>query len=140
MPDACFTVVMRLPFTGHTSAGNEINMGFRRRVRRQPADWIGICHIDGEFADEPRACRVLDVSELGMGIALDHPSGSTLIGHHIAVETHAEGATVIVRLEGAVRNAVPIDDHSVRIGIEFVGLTELEESVVKALGVLSTTP
>ena len=64
-------------------------------------------------------------------------SGSELIGRHVAVETPTFGASVNVQLDGEVRNAVPMDDGSVRLGIEFARLTELEQSVFKALGVLS---
>jgi hypothetical protein len=33
--------------------------------------------------------------------------------------------------------AIPVGDDAVRLGIEFVGLTELEQTLVKALGILS---
>ena len=46
-------------------------MQFRRRVPRQPAGWDGVCQIEGEFAAR---CRVVDISMLGVGITLDHPS------------------------------------------------------------------
>jgi hypothetical protein len=112
-------------------------MEFRRRVPRQIAGWVGHCRIDGDPVDEARECRVLDISEFGVGILLHHPRGSELIGRHVSVETPKQGVSVNIRLEGEVRNAVPSDGGSVRLGIEFVGLTELEQSVVKALGVFS---
>jgi hypothetical protein len=80
---------------------------------------------------------VVDISEFGVAIVLHHPRCSELIGRHIAVETPTFGASVNVQLDGEVRNAVPMDDGSIRLGIEFSGLTELEQSVFKALGVLS---
>jgi len=115
-------------------------MEFRRRVPRQTAGWIGHCRMDGDPVDEARECRVLDISEFGVGILLHHPRSSELIGRHVSVETPEHGVSVNIRLEGEVRNAVPVNDGSVRLGIEFVGLTQLEQSVVKALGVLSDAP
>lgn len=115
-------------------------MEFRRRVPRQTAGWIGYCHIEGEPVDQPRECRILDISEFGVGIALKLPPRSKLVGRHVSVETPTFGASVNVRLEGTVRNSVTTDGGSVRLGIEFVGLTEVELSLVKALGVLSEVP
>jgi PilZ domain len=112
-------------------------MEFRRRVPRQIANWVGSCHIEGEPAEAPRPCRVLDVSELGLGIVIDHPRGSALVGRHVAVETPPMGTSVNIRLEGEVRNAVALDAGSVRLGIEFDGLVELEQSVLNALSFLS---
>ena len=111
-------------------------MEVRRRVPRQIASWIGSCHIEGESAEELRPCRVLDVSELGLGIVIDHPLGSGLIGRHVSVETPPMGTSVNIRLEGEVRNAIALDSGSVRLGIEFDGLAELEQSVLNALSVL----
>ncbi len=111
-------------------------MEVRRRVPRQIASWVGSCHIEGEPAEEPRRCRVLDVSELGLGIVIDHPLGSGLVGRHVSVETPTMGTSVNIRLEGEVRNAVALDSGSVRLGIEFDGLAKLEKSVLNALSVL----
>jgi hypothetical protein len=115
-------------------------MEFRRRVPRQVASWTGVCRIEGESPEQQLECRVLDISELGVGIMLREVRPAELIGRRITVESPTMGNAVNVRLEGEVRNAVPVDDDSVRVGIEFTGLTELEHSVVKALGVLSIVP
>jgi hypothetical protein len=112
-------------------------MEFRRRVPRRLASWVGYCHVDGEPVEQRRECRVLDISEFGVGILFHHPQGSELIGRHVSVETPTFGTSVNVQLDGTVRKAVLKDDGSVRLGIEFARLTELETSVFKALGVLS---
>jgi hypothetical protein len=117
-----------------------VKMEFRRRVPRQIAGLAVRCRIDGEPVVEARECRVLDISEFGVGILLRHQPGSDLIGRHVCIETPKRGTSVNIRLEGEVRNVVRADGRSVRLGIEFVGLTELEQSAVKALGVLSGTP
>jgi len=87
-------------------------MQFRRRVPRQIAGWIGSCRIEGEPANEPMKCRVLDISEFGIGIMLDDPRGSELIGLRISVETPTIGTSVHIGLEGEVRNAAVGDNGS----------------------------
>lgn len=62
---------------------------------------------------------------------------SDFVGQSIAVETPIVGIAANIRLEGEVKNATPERDGSVRLGIEFLGLTDLEQSIVKALGVPS---
>jgi hypothetical protein len=112
-------------------------MDSRRRVPRHVAGWTGFCHIDDEPVDQLWECRVLDISELGLAILLHHPLGVRLIGRRISVKSPTASTSVNIRLEGDVRNAVQVNGDAVRLGIEFAGLTELERTVVRALGVLS---
>jgi hypothetical protein len=114
-------------------------MDSRRRVPRHVAGWSGFCHIDDEPVDTHWECRVLDISELGLAILVQHPRGMHLIGRRVSVESPTASTSVNLRLEGDVRNAVPVGDDAVRLGIEFFGLTELEQTVVRALGILSLT-
>jgi hypothetical protein len=114
-------------------------MESRRRVPRHVAGWTGSCHIDGEPVDQLWDCRVLDISELGLAILLQHPLGVELIGRRMSVDSPTASTSVKIRLEGDARNAVPVGDDAVRLGIEFVGLTELEQTVVRALGILNLT-
>jgi hypothetical protein len=114
-------------------------MDSRRRVPRRVAGWTGCCHIDDDPAGKDWECRVLDISELGVAIVLQHPLGVELIGRRMSVESPTASTSVNIRLEGDVRNAVPVDGDAVRLGIEFVGLTELEQTVVRALGILNLT-
>lgn len=89
---------------------------FRRRVPRQPAGWDGVCQIEGEFAAR---CRIIDISMLGVGITLDHPSPYSLVGRHISVEVPSVGDSTSIRFEGKVANARLTLKTTVRIGIEF---------------------
>jgi hypothetical protein len=114
-------------------------MESRRRMPRHVAGWAGLCHIDGEPEDALRECRVLDISELGLGILLEHPEGVRLVGRRISVESPTANASVSIRLEGDVRYGIPVGSHAVRLGIELAGLTELEQIVVRALGILNLT-
>jgi len=91
-------------------------MEFRRRVPRQPAGWDGVCEIEGEFASR---CRIIDISMLGVGITLDHPSPQALVGRHITVDIPAIGDSASLRLEGRITSARLTLRASVRVGIEF---------------------
>ena len=96
--------------------GRVQQMQFRRRVPRQPAGWDGVCQIEGEFAAR---CRIIDISMLGVGITLDHPSPYALVGRHISVDVPAVGDSASIRLEGKITNAKLTLRTTVRVGIEF---------------------
>jgi hypothetical protein len=107
-------------------------MKLRRRVPRQPAGWNGTCRVEGESADGSRPCRVIDISMLGLGMTFNHPSPSHLVGRRISVEVPAVGDSVSIQLEGRVANAGPTLGGSVRVGIEFDGLSEPELGIATA--------
>ena len=90
---------------------------FRRRVPRQPTVWDGICHIEGESLDEWSECRVIDISMLGIGITLNCPPLSQLVGRHILVDVPA--GEVSIRLEGKITNSTLMRGETTRVGIEF---------------------
>ena len=85
-------------------------MTYNRRVKRLRADWDGICHIEGELDD--RKCRVVDISVLGLGITLDHPSPAELAGRSISVEVPA-----VAQLQGQITHAELVLGGAIRIGV-----------------------
>ena len=97
-------------------------MKHRRRVPRQRTSWEGNCSIEGESPTRSRACRVIDISMLGLGMTLEHSSPSDLLGQRISVDVPAVSDSVSIRLEGVVNNAVPMLEGVVRVGIVFDGL------------------
>jgi hypothetical protein len=111
-----------LPEEAAVQRGSVMHM--RRRVPRQPAGWDGTCHIEGESIEMLRECRVIDISMLGLGITLNHPNTSEVLGRHISVDVAAVGDSVSIRLEGVVTNAQPTLGGAVRIGIAFDGLSQ----------------
>jgi hypothetical protein len=113
-------------------------MKHRRRVPRQSASWEGNCHIQGEFPT--RACRVIDISMLGLGMTLEHSSPSELLGRRISVEVPALGDSVTIRLEGVVNNAVSTREGVVRVGIAFDGLSESEPGTAAVHSKTKTGP
>ncbi len=133
--DVMTTSTNGLPENGREEG--ESIMKYRRRVPRQPAGWEGTCHIEGDAAAGWRTCRVIDISMLGLGITFDDPSPSELVGRHIAVDVPAVGDSVSIRLEGVVKNAVPTDGATVRVGIAFNGPSESELGVATVQGTTS---
>lgn len=113
----------------------------RRRAERQSALWVGRCHMEGEPSDLWRECTIVDVSTLGVGMNLRHPDPIELLGlwqdgalrldasrrMTVHFETDASVETPVV---AEIRNAGSSPDGFVRAGIEFVGLTETQRSLV----------
>ena len=113
-------------------------MEHRRRAPRQPAGWRGLCLVEGESANGWHECRVIDISMLGLGITLHHLAPSQLMGRVLSVEVPALDGRVKIRFEGAIRNAAAqIAEGVVRVGIEFAGLTEANQSMTAVVSVLS---
>jgi hypothetical protein len=104
----------------------------RRRAQRQSAVWIGSCHVEGEPSDVWRDCGVFDFSNFGLGMDLRYPSD--LVGSRVSVRLPV-GASIDVTLTGEVRNAKAGPEGVVRVGIEFVGLSKTERSIVDLLNV-----
>lgn len=102
----------------------------RRRTQRQSAVWIGSCHVEGEPPDLWRDCGVFDFSNFGLGMDLRHPSD--LVGCRVSVRLPV-GTSIDVILAGEVRNAKAGPEGVVRVGVEFVGLSKPERSIVDLL-------
>lgn len=113
-------------------------MDTRRRIPRQAAGWTGTCLIeDDAAAAQWRDCWVLDISMLGLGIALDHRRPFELMDREISVEFPAVGDLVSVRLEGKIKNIEVMRLGLVHAGIEFVGLSAEEQAIAAVLGALT---
>ena len=78
----------------------------RRRAQRQPAVWMGSCHVEGDSSDLWRECGVFDFSTLGVGMDFRHPGSSDLVGRRISVRLPV-GDSVDMTFTGHVRNAKP---------------------------------
>lgn len=105
-------------------------MTYNRRVKRLRADWDGICHIEGELED--RTCRVVDISMLGLGVTLEHPSPAELAGRGISVdvpamaELHGQITHAELILGGAIRIGVRLHEHATAGGSESSQSTTVE--------------
>lgn len=99
--------------------------------------------MEDEPSDHWRECTIIDVSPLGVGMDLRHPDPIELLGlwqegalrldASRRMTVHLETDTSVdMAVAGEVRNAGSGHDGFVRAGIEFVGLTETERSIVEA--------
>jgi c-di-GMP-binding flagellar brake protein YcgR len=109
-------------------------MEFRRRVPRTIVDSWTAWYIDQDDSDSAwKECRVMDISLIGVGLQLLGVQ-SDLIGHQLVVQVQAPvGESVTLRLKGRVVNLGDYPQDMTRAGLEFVGLAEMERSI---LGVL----
>jgi hypothetical protein len=74
---------------------------------------------------------------LGVGITFDHPNPAELSGRLISVNLPGDGSCVNVRLEGEIKNATAAMSRDLRVGIEFMGLSETEQAITAVLSVMS---
>ena len=79
---------------------------------------------------------MIDISMLGLGISLDHPNPSELADRLISVNLPGNGGCVNVRLEGQVKNASVMISRDIRVGIEFVRLSETEQAITAVLSAM----
>jgi hypothetical protein len=109
----------------------------RRRVPRQGVGWPGTYTLEGVTAPEPRECRVLDISVIGAGLEVFGPVPTELMGRRVDVEVKSpSGGSVTIRMAGEVRNVSPGPSGGVRVGIQFIGLSDTERSILQALDMM----
>jgi hypothetical protein len=105
----------------------------RRRVPRQEADWFGRCVV----ADDPGAsydCRVVDISMLGAGVEVFHFPPRDVLGRRLDVDVQPPASVSFsIHFVGEIRNAGTGPRGRVRLGLEFVDLSEDERSIVDML-------
>jgi hypothetical protein len=109
----------------------------RRRLQRQPAGWAASYQLAGEHASGWHDCRVVDISMHGIGITFDHPNPNELSGRLISVNLPGDGSCVNVRLEGEIKNTAITMSRDIRVGVEFIGLSETEQAITAVLSVMS---
>jgi hypothetical protein len=106
----------------------------RRRVPRQGVGWPGTYTAEGVVPTTPQECKVLDISVVGAGLEIFGMAPPDLIGRRIDVEVKTPSSgSVTIRMAGEVRNVGPGPSGGVRLGIEFIGLSDTERSILQAL-------
>ncbi len=109
----------------------------RRRVPRQAAGWQGQCAVGTDPDLGWEDCRVVDISVLGAAVLVGDAPMSDLAGKTLTVRVAPlTGGSVSLTFVGAVRNVTARVGTGMRIGIEFVGLSEMERSIMNALEVM----
>ncbi len=74
---------------------------------------------------------------LGIGITFECPEPAELSGRTISVNLPGDGSCVKVRLEGEIKSATATLSGEIRVGIEFVRLSESEQAITSVLSVMS---
>ena len=80
---------------------------------------------------------MVDISMLGIGITFEHPNPAELPRRLMSVNLPGDGSCVNVRLEGEIKNAAVTMGRDIRVGIEFIRLSETEQAITAVLSVMS---
>ncbi len=96
----------------------------RRLLPRQFADWQAKCMFGDDPEERWHDCRVVDVSSAGAGLDLPETQPEDIVGSSVIV---------VIQLRGELRNSRPGRGQGVRMGIQFVNLTESERSYLSSL-------
>lgn len=107
--------------------GRDTMTELRRLLPRQFANWRGKYAYEGDSEVNWHDCRIIDISTSGAGLELLDSEDDEVVGNHILLAIH---------LRGEVRNAAPGRDDSLRAGVKFVGLSQLEIDYMDSLAVL----
>jgi len=99
----------------------------RRLLPRQFTDWRGKYMVEGDPEQRWRDCCVIDLSSAGAGLECLDATPEETAGHRIIVA---------VQLRGDVRHAGPGEHNGLRVGIEFVDVTEEERGYLDSLAEL----
>jgi hypothetical protein len=86
-----------------------------------------------------RDCEVIDVSIFGLGLTFIHPQPWDLVHRRIFVDISAIGDAVNIRLEGEIKDAAFTLEGDIRVGIEFVGLSQAELAITAVLSGINQT-
>ncbi len=99
----------------------------RRLLPRQFTDWRGRYMIEGDPQQRWRDCRIVDVSSAGAGLELLDASPGETTGQRILLA---------IRIKGDVRHVNQERGDGLRVGIQFVELTEAERAYLESLAEL----
>lgn len=102
-------------------------MQLRRFLPRQFADWEGTYLVEEDADRRWRACRVVDISSAGAGIHVVGACPEVAAGNHLLLRVH---------LRAEIRHAAPGGAEGVRIGAQFVDLTDAERTYLASVSKL----
>lgn len=109
-------------------------MELRRRAPRIKTDWSGRCMLGGNPEPEVNECRVTDISLLGVGIEIVGERVDDLVGQCLIIEVEPPvGKSVRLHLSGQVMNQGTTSEGLTRVGLQFVGLSETERSILEVI-------
>jgi hypothetical protein len=101
-----------------------MELRLKRLLPRKFIDWQGKYMIENDPDECWRDCRVIDVTTFGAGLELVDVTLDKTAGRSIILSDN---------LRGQVRHTLPAKNDGIRVGIEFVNLTEIEQSYLTSL-------
>jgi hypothetical protein len=97
-------------------------------------DWQGTYTFVGDPAAREGRCSVVDISRMGTGVELFGDVPVDPIGKLLVVDVRGPaGGSIGIHIEGKVRNATTGSNGGARVGVEFVGLSDVEMSILDSL-------
>jgi PilZ domain len=98
----------------------------RRLLPRQIVDWSGSFAIEGSGDAQHiwRGCRVIDISAGGAGVEICNPDPDIEVG---------ETLVLALRLRGEIRDTRARYEDRLRVGIQFIDMSERERSYLDSL-------
>lgn len=99
-------------------------LSLKRLLPRKFIGWQGKYMIEDDPAATWRDCRIVDVSKFGAGLELVGATPDETAGRNIILADN---------LRGEVRHCVAANSEGLRVGIEFVGLTESDQTYLNSL-------
>jgi hypothetical protein len=110
------------------------SMESRRRLPRQAADWPGRYRFEDDPTIDEGACRVIDISRMGAGVEVFGDTPNDPIGSRLVVDVSGPaGGSIALQMAGQVRNVALGSQGGFRVGMEFVGLSDLEQAILDSL-------
>ena len=99
----------------------------RRSLPRQFANWGGTYVIESEPEMRWRDCRVVDISSIGAGFELVDAPLEAVEGTRIFVAVH---------LRGEIRNSQATREDRLRVGTQFIDITEEDRGYLRSITAL----
>jgi hypothetical protein len=96
----------------------------RRTLPRQFVNWSATYLIEGSPDGQWHDCRVIDISSVGAGLELLDARPETAEGQRIVVA---------IQLPGEIRHSELTAEGHLRVGAQFVGLTDEERVSLTSL-------
>jgi hypothetical protein len=101
-----------------------MELTLKRLLPRKFIDWHGMYMIQGDPEERWRVCRVIDVSSLGAGLELVDVTPE---------ETAGQSIILAANLCGEIRHCLTAKTDGLRVGIEFVDLTQAKQTYLTSL-------
>lgn len=106
----------------------------RKSPRVQVQGWHGRCRVVDGGPGEWTECQLANISLIGAGLDLWTDSTTDLTGKQLIMElVPPTGESMVVRLSGWISRTSFESAFHVRVGIEFIDLSEVELTILTVM-------